>query len=80
MSIFKLIKIETDAWERRIGFRVIVDEENGITVTLTSSNGQPLINETAKQLYIDMVKQSIGHFIKQYDWSKDLKVLVQYIN
>ncbi|MBD3256648.1 MAG: hypothetical protein GF383_16260 [Candidatus Lokiarchaeota archaeon] len=79
LSLFKLIKTETDAWERRIGFRIKVDEENGITVTLTSSNGQPIINETAKQLYIDMVRQSIKHFIKKYDWSKDLTVFVQYI-
>jgi hypothetical protein len=63
-------------WETRIGLSVRVDEENGITVTLTSANGQPLMHEAAKQLYIDFVKNSIENFIKRYDWAKDLNVFV----
>lgn len=79
ISIFKLIKDRTDAWEHRVAFMVGVDEKEGITVTLTSANGQNVLENSAKQLYVGIVKKDIENFIKKYRWAKGLKVFVQYI-
>lgn len=78
LRIFQTIKIRTDVWSQRIGFLVWVNEKDGITVTLSSANRQDPLDDSSKKEYIKMVKKDIEELIKQLDWAKGLKILVQY--
>jgi hypothetical protein len=79
ISIFKLIKDRTDAWKQRIGSAVWVrEEENTIFITITSANDQEEMKKTAQNEYIDMIKKDVESFIQKYDWSKKMKVHVQF--
>ena len=79
MSIFKLIKIRTDPWKQRIGFLVwVVEKENTVFLTLTSANGQEELTKKQEDTYVEIVKGDVESFLKEYEWSKNLKVFVQF--
>ena len=79
ISIFKVIKDRTDPWKQRIGFMVlVVEKQNTVFVTLTQSNGQEEINEESKKVYIETIKSDIEQVLKRYEWSKNLKIFVQF--
>jgi hypothetical protein len=79
ISISKLIKDRTDAWKQRVSSMIwIKEEENTIFITITSENGQEEIKTRAQKEYIDIIKKDVETFIKKYDWSKKLKVHVQF--
>ena len=79
MSIFKLIKIRTDPWKQRIGFSVwVVEKENTVFLTLTSANGQEELTKEQEDTYVKIVKGDVESFLKEYEWSKNLKVFVQF--
>jgi hypothetical protein len=80
VSIFKLIKDRTDAWKQRVSSVVWVKEkENTIFITITSANDQEEIKTYAQKEYVDVIKKDVENFIKKYDWSKKLKVHVQFV-
>ena len=80
MSIFQIIKIRTDVWERRISSLIWAkEEENTIFITMTAANGEGEISRDARKEYIRIIKNDVEGFIKKYDWAKSLKVYVQFI-
>ena len=80
ISIFKLIKTKTDVWQRRIGFMIGVNEEaNTIYITLSSANDQDPQSDESKQRYVKTIKKTIELLLQDYEWSKNLKVFVQFI-
>ena len=80
ISIFKVIKDRTDSWRTRIGFLVwVVEKENTVFVTLTSANWEEPLNKAAKDKYVEIVKTDIERFLKKYDWSRGLRVFVQFV-
>jgi len=80
ISIFKLIKIRTDSWQQRIGFLVwVVEKENTVFITLTPGSRQMPLEKEKEKFYVKIVKSDIESFLKQYEWSKNLKVHVQFI-
>jgi hypothetical protein len=79
ISIFKVIKDRTDPWRERIGFLVWVrEEENTVFITLTSANGQEPLTKETENKYLNIVKGDVEEFIRNYSWSKSLKVFVQF--
>lgn len=79
MSLFKLIKIRTDPWQQRIGFLVwVVEKENTVFITLTSTNRQEELIKEKEDTYVEIVKRDVESFLKEYEWSKNLKVFVQF--
>src|SRR4030042_2501073 len=77
ISIFKVIKDRTDSWRTRIGFIVwVVEKENTAFVTLTSANWEEPLPKAAEDQYVQIVKSDIEAFLKNYDWSKGLRVFV----
>lgn len=79
ITIFKAIKDKTDPWKQRIGFMVWVGEkENTVFVTVTQSNGQDEMTEKSEKNYVDTIKKEIEQVIQRYEWSKGLKILVQF--
>lgn len=79
-SIFQSIKIGTDAWRQRISSIIwVVEKENTVYITLTSANGQDILDTEAKQNYILSVKNIVESVLSKYEWSKNLKVSVQFV-
>ena len=79
LSLFKLIKDKTDLWEQRIGFIVWIIENDGeIMLTLSSANGQEPLSDTARDEYVKQIKSAVELFIQQFEWAKNLKVIVQF--
>jgi len=79
ISIFKLIKIRTDPWRQRIGFLVwVMEKENTVFITLTSANGEEPLTKEKENTYVETVKKDVESFLKEYEWSKNLKVFVQF--
>ncbi|WP_316348094.1 hypothetical protein [Desulfuromonas acetoxidans] len=79
-SIFKAIKTQTDPWKKRISFISWVKEQEGtIYVTLTQANGQGAIDQDTADRYLELVKKNIENILQKYDWSKDMKVHIQFI-
>jgi hypothetical protein len=79
ISIFKLIKVKTDAWKQRIGFLVWVkEEENTVYITLTSANGEEPLSPDSENTYVKTIKGDVQSFLQQYGWAKNLKVFVGY--
>jgi len=79
MSIFKLIKIRTDPWQQRIGFLVwVVEKQNTVFITLTSANRLEELIKEKEDTYVEIVKRDVESFLKEYEWSKNLKVFVQF--
>ena len=79
LSIFQLIKVRTDPWRHRIGFLVwVMEKDNTIYVTLTSANGQDALTKEQESRYVDTVKGDVESFIRKYQWSKDLKLHMQF--
>jgi hypothetical protein len=80
ISIFKLIKDRTDVWKQRIGCNTWVKEEEGtIFITISSANGEESLSEETISRYVKTIKSDVEELIKKYEWSKRLKVFVQYI-
>ncbi len=82
LSIFKSIKVSTDAWRLRIKSSISAREEDGevtINITMTASNGQDEPRPEVKQDYIDFIEQVVEGFLERYQWAKDFKVFVQFI-
>jgi hypothetical protein len=52
--------------------------ENTVFITLGSANGQEPITKEAEDKYVEIVKSDIEAYLKNYDWSKNLKVFVQF--
>ena len=79
ISVFQLIKIRTDPWKQRIGFLVwVVEKENTVFLTLTSANGEEPLTKEKENTYVETVKKDVESFLKEYEWSKNLKVFVQF--
>jgi len=77
LSIFKLIKLQTDAWEQQIAFEITISEEyNTVDIALSSSIGQGGLSQVAETWYVKTVKGSVEALLKEYDWAKNLKVYV----
>ncbi len=80
MNIFKMIKIRTDVWKQKIGFLIGVNEkDNTVYITLSSANDQTPLKEESKQEYVKTIKKDIELLLQDYEWSKYLKVFVQFI-
>lgn len=80
ISMFKLIKIRTDSWQQRIGFLVwVVEKENTVFITLTSASRQMPLEKEQEKYFVEIVKSDIEYFLKKYEWSKNLKVHIQFI-
>lgn len=83
LSVFKLIKDRTDTWKQRIGSTIWAleeDKEVTIYVTMTSANGQEPLRTEAKDEYVERIAQDIQNFLDRYQWAKDYKVFVQFID
>jgi hypothetical protein len=79
LSIFKLIKDRTDFWKLRIGSTIWVKEsEDTIFVTISAANGEGVPTEKIISDYIAVIRKDIEELIKAYEWSKDLKIIVQF--
>jgi hypothetical protein len=79
LSIFKLIKDRTDFWKLRIGSTIWVKEsEDTIFVTISAANGEGVPTEKIISDYIAVIRKNIEELIKAYEWSKDLKIIVQF--
>jgi hypothetical protein len=79
LSIFKLIKDRTDVWKLRIGSTIWVKEaEKTIFVTISAANGEGAPTKNVISNYMEIIRKDIEQFIKAYEWSKDLKVIVQF--
>lgn len=79
ISIFNAIKDRTDPWKQGIGFIVwVVEKENTVFVTLTQANGQDEMKEESEKNYVDTIKKDIEQVLQRYEWSKDLKIFVQF--
>jgi hypothetical protein len=79
LSIFKLIKDRTDFWKLRIGSTTWVKEsEDTIFVTISAANGEGVPTEKIISDYIAVIRKDIEELIKAYEWSKDLKIIVQF--
>ena len=80
ISIFRAIKTQTDPWKRRIGFITWVkEEENTGYITLTQANGQDPIDQGIVNRYLESVTHTIEGILEKYDWSKDIKIHLQFI-
>ncbi len=80
LSLFKVIKDRTDLWKTRIGFVVWVKEEEGkIFITVSSANGEKPPGEEAIRGYLKVIRADVVDFIREYEWSRDLEVHVQYL-
>ena len=80
ISIFKTIRDRTDIWKQRISSIVWVKEEyNTVYITLTSANGQEPLSKESRDAYVEVVKETVESFLEKYEWSKNLKVFVQFI-
>jgi len=74
------IKQFTDLYAQRIAVRVaIVSKAKEIVITLTSANEQEEMSQTAKKIYADEVEKIVKSILKEYDWTKNHKLTVQYI-
>ena len=74
------IKQFTDLYAQRIAVRVaIVSKAKEIVITLTSANEQEEMSQTAKKIYADEVEKIVKPILKEYDWTKNHKLTVQYI-
>ena len=74
------IKEFTDLYAQRIVVRVaIVSKAKEIVITLASANGQEEMSQTAKKIYNDEVEQIVKPILKEYDWTRNYKLTVQYI-
>jgi len=74
------IKQCTDLYAQRIAVRVaIVSKAKVIVITLTSANEQKETSQTAEKIYADEVERIVKPILKEYDWTKNHKLTVQYI-
>ena len=74
------IKQFTDLYAQRIAVQVaIVSKAKEIVITLTSANEQEEMSQTAKKIYADEVEKIVKSTLKEYDWTKNYKLTVQYI-
>ena len=74
------IKQFTDLYAQRIAVRVaIVSKAKETVITLTSANEQEEMSQTAKNIYADEVEKIVKSILKEYDWTKNHKLTVQYI-
>jgi predicted metal-binding protein len=74
------IKQMVDSWQQRVAVIVAISpNDHEIVVSLTSSNGQEEITQSAKKEYIHDVEVIVKTVLKTYDWAKDYKQVVQYI-
>jgi hypothetical protein len=79
LSIFKLIKLQTDGWQYRIAFKITISEEkNTVDIALSSPIDQGVLSQVAETWYVNTVKKSVEALLKEYDWSKNLKVYVAW--
>ena len=80
ISIFKVIKDNIDAWDRRLSSIVWVKEkEQTIFITLTLANGEEIINKNSEKIYIERIKNAVEDLIREYDWANSMSVFVQFI-
>lgn len=80
ISIFKAIKTQTDPWKRRISFITWVkEEENTVYITLSQANGQGAIEQYTINRYLEFVEKNVENVLQKYDWSKDMKINIQFI-
>ena len=74
------IKQFTDLYAQRIAVRVaIVSKAKKTIITLTSANEQEEMSQTAKKIYVDEVEKIVKSILKEYDWTKNHKLTVQYM-
>jgi len=74
------IKNTTELWKQRVAVIVVIDpKEKTIVTSLTSSNGQDEISETAKREYVEQVEVIINSILEDCDLAKIYKLVVQYI-
>ncbi|MHA2408190.1 MAG: hypothetical protein ACXACA_07455 [Candidatus Ranarchaeia archaeon] len=74
------IKQFTDLYAQRIAVRVaIVSKAKETVITLTSANEQEEMSRAAKKIYVDEVEKIVKSILKEYDWTKNYKLTVQYI-
>jgi len=70
----------TDLWEQRIAIRTgIFKQDKEIVITLSSANGQSPLGASQKTSYEKSVKSIVQEIIKNYDWVKNYKIIVQFI-
>ena len=63
LSIFKLIKLQTDAWEQQIAFEITISEEyNTVDIALSSSIGQGGLSQVAETWHVKTVKEVLRHY------------------
>jgi translation initiation factor 2B subunit (eIF-2B alpha/beta/delta family) len=74
------IKQQIDSWQQRVAVIVAISpKDQEIVVTLTSSNGQEEIAQSAKNAYIHDVEVFAKTILETYDWAKNYKLTIQYI-
>ena len=74
------IKQFTDLYAQRIAVRVaIVSKAKEIVITLTSANEQEEMSQTGKKIYADEIEDIVKSILKDYDWTNNYKLTVQYI-
>jgi hypothetical protein len=80
IAIFKVIKDRTDVWKQRIGFIIWAkEEEKTVYITLSPASGQEPLSKEAEKQYVETVKRDVEELLKRYEWSKKLKVFVQFM-
>ena len=57
----------------------VVEKENTVFITLTSANGEEPLTKEKENTYVEVVKSDVESFLREYEWSKNLKVFVQFI-